>query len=100
SCSIEQIRLRSRAGVGSHTKCIWCVNSPASLAAAERQRRVGARHPARLERKRIATLVSSVSSLHSRLFRLALRSLLTESRYTIGGHLQQPRAAAIPHSVY
>jgi hypothetical protein len=63
---------------------------PASLAGAERQRRVEARHPARLERKRTATLVSSVSSVHSRLFRLAVRSLLTESRYTIGG---QPPAA-------
>jgi hypothetical protein len=49
-------------------------NEPAaSLAGAERQRRVGAVHLARLERKRTATLVSSVKSRHSRPFRERVR---------------------------
>src|SRR5947207_6958140 len=71
---------------------------PASLAGAERQRWVGAVHLARLERKRTATLVSSVKSLHSRLFRDRVRC--TPLRCDTGALTPAGEAPASPRSAF
>ena len=62
------VALLGKAGVGSTLR----VEPPASLAGAERQCRVGAVHPARLERERTATLVSSVGRSARASHRLAV----------------------------
>jgi len=64
---------------------------PASLAGAQRQRRVGAVHLAGLERKGTATLVSPVKSLHSRLFRDRVRCTPLRSAVIPARSLQQAR---------
>lgn len=75
------------AGAGSHTHLVCA--PPAWLVRAERQRRVGAVHVARLERKRTATLVSSTSR-QMRLLRWLARNTARCARPLTQRPLQPP----------
>ena len=71
---------------------------PALLAGAERQRRVGAVHLARLEQKRTAALLSSTKSLHfSKRAGCAVGLVTLAAVLSLrgAGHLHAPRILAL-----